>query len=194
MQITYKILCQKHRAKSNYITFRVHILTFSNTNAEELSQYLHAESGLSDKREQIAPGSILFRNELGGTVVTIAANLVPCPNNLTAYWYFNETRKRQTIKILRSFGNAQPNGIIFLGDEPAICLTGTSHNGDKIIVLDNIGMDTIENPEFDGQVPEKLERLGNDGAWLPVEFEKTGNTYRILSPVESFRPAVFRYY
>lgn len=170
-------------------------LTAADKNAEELSRYLHAESGLSDKITRIAPGSIRFKNKLGGTVVTIAADLAPCPDNLTAYWYFNETRKKQIIKILDEFDYKLSNLPVFLGDEPAVCLCGTDHEGKSIIVLDNIGMDTIEHPEFRfGDItPAKLERLADDGTWDSVEINGNSNSCRIMSPVESFRPAIFRY-
>lgn len=169
-------------------------LSGMNANAEELSQYRHSESGLSDSSERIAPGSIRFRNDLGGTVVTVAADLVAGPDNLTCYWYFNETRKRQMLKILAGLGGGQPGGLAFLGDEPAICLCGIDHGGRKVFVLDNIGIDTIEHPEFnfDGGLPASIERLGDDGTWRSVQVGIDGKTIRINSAVETFRPAIFR--
>ncbi len=163
--------------------------------AEELSRYLHADSGLTPANEYLAPGSIRFRNALGGTVVTLAAKLVAEPVHLTQFWYYNETRKRQVTKIVRALaGGRVPGGVFYAGDEPAVCLNGTGRDGSRIVVLDNIGADTIEHPEmvFENGAPKAVERLGDDGVWRPVGFHAEGGEIRLHAPVGSFRPAVFR--
>ncbi|MBQ6924660.1 MAG: hypothetical protein IJQ73_08465 [Kiritimatiellae bacterium] len=163
--------------------------------SEELSRYMHANSGLSPADQYLAPGSLRYRNALGGTVVTVAAKLDPRPDNLTRFWYFNETRKRQMVKIVRSLaGGCVPGGVFYAGDAPTVCLNGVARDGSEVFVLDNIGADTLEHPEmvFERGVPKALERLDDAGAWRSAAFSAESGEVRIDSPVAIFRPAVFR--
>lgn len=170
-------------------------LTARAEGSEELSRYLHADSGLSPANQYLAPGSVRYRNALGGTVVTVAAKLVMYPSNLTRFWYFNETRKRQMIKIVRALaGGRVPGGVFYAGDAPTVCLNGVARDGSEVFVLDNIGADTLERPEmvFERGVPKSIERLDDAGTWQPVAFVVENGEVRLDSPVETFRPAVFR--
>ena len=170
-------------------------LTKRAAGAEELSRYLHASSGLASADEYLAPGSVRFRNARGGTVVTVAAKLVQRPDDLRNFWYFNETRKRQMIKVVRLLaGGRLPGGLLYAGDAPAVCLNGIARDGSRVFVIDGIGADTIERPEmvFEDGVPQSVERLDDAGVWRPVGFRVERGEVRLDSPVESFRPGVFR--
>ncbi len=127
--------------------------------------------------------------------MTVAAKLDPRPDNLTRFWYFNETRKRQMGKIVRSIaGGRVPGGVFYAGDAPAVCLNGVARDGREVFVLDNIGADTLEHPEmvFERGVPKAPERLDDEDAWRPAAFAAENGEVRIDSPVATFRPAVFR--
>ena len=160
------------------------------------SRLFHRASPLSPECEEVGPGSILFRNRLGGCVFTIAASLPKSRPNLTQWYYYNETRKLAVLAAIRELGGAEALSAYYPDDAETIFETGVAADGANVFVFDNLGIDTLENPEVVfAQAPGKVERLGNDGRWQPVEFDDLGDGRCRLkgTRVETLRPAVFRW-
>ena len=158
------------------------------------SRLFHRASPLSPECEEVGPGSILFRNRLGGRVFTIAASLPPTRPNLTQWHYFGETRKRAVLAALAELGGAPE--AYYPDDAETIFETGAAADGSRVFLFDNLGIDTLENPEVVlAAAPGGIERLTGDGRWVPVAFDALGEgRYRLRDTrVETLRPAIFRW-
>lgn len=169
-------------------------LTARAAEAAARSRLFHRASPLSPECEEQGPGSILFRNRLGGRVFTIAASLPPTRPNLTQWHYFSETRKRAVLAALAELGGAPE--AYYPDDAETIFETGVAADGSSVFLFDNLGIDTLENPEVVlAAAPIGIERLTGDGRWVPVAFNALGEGRCRLNgtKVETLRPAIFRW-
>lgn len=163
--------------------------------AEELTRLYNRVSKLADEEPSyLAPGSVWYANRLGGRVVTLAARIPASPFPLTEFGYCNETRKGWLVKILSRLAGGLPGGVAYLGDESVLCEAGRTKRGERLVVLDSLDLDVIENPELAvAAVPSVVERLADDGRWerVGVQVSAAGTTVlkTVLTP---HRPAVFR--
>jgi len=159
--------------------------------AETTSRYDNRPSALSDERTEVAPGSIFFANADGGRIATFASHLVPEQHLGRIDWY-NETRKRALVATLRRLnGGSLPGGVAYAGDAEIVCLSGTAADGRRIVVLDNLNLDDVANPEilFDG-MPDRILRLAEDGTWMPVSVAKTARGFAPVVTLRTYRPEV----
>ena len=142
-----------------------------------------------------APGSVLFTNEKGGKVLTLA---LPLPVQEPSYYnatMLSEDYKAEMIEWLKKLSGRIPGGVCYLGVGPVTCLSGRTTEGENIVVLNAIDLDGDETPELRFEkIPSAVERLQGDGTWEKVGFEKTGEgTVRIHSRVYVQQAAIFRY-
>ena len=162
--------------------------------ARRLSTYLHRVSGVTKDTVELAPGSYLFENELGGRVFAFAAYL---PGHLTLerFFYHNETRKRAVLAALRLLaGGTVPGGVAYPGDAEVLLETGVAADGRRIVVVDNIGIDALERIDLDvAHPPAEIRRLADDGSWRPVVFTRDGNRLVLDTKAETLRPAVLAF-
>ena len=158
------------------------------------SRLFHRASPLSPGFEELGPGSIVFRNQFGGRVFTIAAFLPNTRPDLTQWHYFSETRKRAVLAALVELGGAPE--AFYPDDAETIFETGVAVDGANVFLFDNIGIDTLEDPEVVlAATPGRIERLTGDGRWVPVVFDALGaGRCRLCgTKVETLRPAIFRW-
>lgn len=153
----------------------------------------HLASPLSSAGERLGPGSIIFRNRLGGRVFTLAASLPHARPNITDWHYFNETRKQAIIAALRELGGETALSAYYPDDAETIFETGVAADGAMVLAFDNLGIDTLTNPEVVlRETPKRIERIEANG-WLEVAFEDLGSgRIRLKTTVETLRPVVFR--
>lgn len=143
----------------------------------------------------VAPGSVLYRNSKGGTVLTLAQ---PLPVQTPRYFeatFFSEGYKAQMLEWLGMLTDGVPGGVCYLGVGPVTCMAGSTEKDGDVFVLNALDADTDEAPEFlFGRTPVSVERLQGDGSWKTVAFRKTGeSSWTLDSAVEMHRPAVFRW-
>ena len=141
-----------------------------------------------------APGSVLYRNMRGGSVLTFAQTL---PTQQPAYHaaeFFSERYKAEVVGWLARLGGGLPGGAYYLGVGPVTCEAGTA-DGDKVFVLNMLDVDGDDAPEMMFEsAPNSIERLQGDGTWKSVEFTRLeGGGVKIASPVLPQRPAIFRW-
>ena len=161
---------------------------------QELTRLMNRASSLSEDAVYLAPGSLWHANSLGGHVVTLAASVPKPPLPLTEFGYCNETRKGWLVTTLTRLANGLPGGVAYLGDESVLCEAGRTQRGERVVIVDSLDLDMIENPEFAfADAPSVIERLTDDGRWeaVPVQASDKGTTVleTVLTP---HRPAVFR--
>jgi len=159
----------------------------------EVSKLFNRRSGLSAGSDYLAPGSLYFENELGGRTFVFAASVQVPPVRHVNAALFSETRKDWVIAALRRL-SAQAFDVCYAGDEPVLCETGRSAQGERIFVFDNLDLDPLDDiPVLLCAGRRCVERLQGDGRWKPVSVAETGNGVFVLkSELPPHQPAVFR--
>ena len=140
--------------------------------------------------EKLFPGSTVFKNELGGTVVVFSGTPVCEFNLVEAFAFLTYSRKLQLIDILKKSGNLP---VYFPSDEEVYLKAAKTKDQRLLVALFNIGLDPIENVElvFENEVSQ-ITCLTPDGKEKEVSFTKNGDTYTldidapILTPVILF--------
>lgn len=141
-----------------------------------------------------APGSICFENGKGGRILVLAQKV---PEQMPAYYaatFFSERYKSAMVRWLKLLGGKTPGGVCYQGVGPVTCVSGSTHEGDNIVVLNALDIDGDMEPElqFD-RMPTSIERMQGDGTWKPVGFEKTpSGDCRLDSSILTQRAAIFR--
>ena len=141
-----------------------------------------------------APGSICFKNNIGGKVMVVAQKI---PEQMPEYYdatLFSERYKDAIIRWLKFLGGKIPGSVCYQGVGPVTCMSGTTQDGERIVVLNALDIDGDMEPELQfEQMPQSIERMQGDGSWRTVHFEKTASAgCRMHSPILTQRAAIFR--
>ena len=170
-------------------------LTNSRDGARTLTRLLHRDA-MGGELVFEAPGSLLYENGRGGRILVLAQ---PIPAQATSYFsaqFFSEGYKAQMAAWLKALAGEMPGGVNYLGVGPVTCLSGTTKEGEEIVVLNALDLDGDSEPELSFPcVPTKIERLCGDGGWESVAFESApdGSAVKLHSPVAVQHPAIFRW-
>ena len=166
-------------------------LSDADAKAVPMSRYLNRRSGLSSETTDLGAGSLWFENAAGGRIAIVASHLVD-GQNLWRTDYYNETRKRELVRILTKLGGgAMPGGAFYAGDAEILAVTGRAADGRRILVLDNLGLDDVRRPPLKFGVPVKdLRRLTDGGTWEPVAAESANGLIRPDVTLRTYRPEV----
>jgi hypothetical protein len=108
--------------------------------------------------------------------------------------FFSESYKAAIIRWLILLGGKIPGGVCYQGVGPVTCESGTTRDGERIVVLNALDIDGDMEPElrFD-ETPALIERMQGDGTWKPVRFERTtSGGCKLFSPICTQRAAIFR--
>lgn len=161
-----------------------------------LSELHNRVSGLSSESTKLAPGSVLFRNARGGTVLSLAATIPAGPDyKLWDFGYCNETRKAWLAEQLRKLAGGIPGGVYSAGDTPLLCESGVTKAGERIVILDSLDLDELPEPELVVEkMPAKVQRLADDGTWqdVGVRVGPDGGLLTLKSRLTVQRAAIFR--
>ncbi len=141
--------------------------------AKVKSRLMHRPAALSDRGDEVAPGSVFFANKLGGRVFTFAAKL-PDHMGLDVFDTYNERRKRQFIEAFRLVLDA--DFTYYPGDAEVLFRDGVTDDGERILAFLSTTLDPIDEISLHmPDVPQRADRLMPDGTWAPVAFHADGN-------------------
>jgi len=141
-----------------------------------------------DHHEKLFPGSVIFKNELGGTVVTFCGTPNVDYTITTAFSFLNYSRKLQLTEILRKTGNLP---VYYPEDEEVYFKAAKMQDGGLFCALFNIGLDPIDNVELCFEKPvTKLEKLMPDGSRKSVDFEIKDGRYITNEPAYTLTPLI----
>jgi|LSQX01.2.fsa_nt_gb hypothetical protein len=146
-------------------------------NAKVISNLYHQAYRYDHNKTVLAPGAIKITHENGAKIVTIA-NFHGKPDGLNSFSIFNETRKRQLVNILNDF---QALPIYYPGDAEILFKAAILQNNEKIAVILNIGLDTLEQIELKGPWTKNAspQILDLNGAWTNVDSTQDGDQITI---------------
>ena len=119
------------------------------------------------------------------------------PEQMPEYYdatLFSERYKDAMIRWLKFLGGMIPGGVCYQGVGPVTCMSGTTQDGERIVVLNALDIDGDMEPELQfEQMPQSIERMQGDGTWQAVRFEKSASGgCRLHSPILTQRAAIFR--
>ena len=121
--------------------------------------------------EKLFPAVTVYKNELGGTVITFSGTPVSEFNLVEAFSFLTYSRKKQLIKLLEKTGNLP---IYFPGDEEVYLRVAECESGEYLAAVFNIGLDPIEDLSLNCQfTPKDVSILTPKGEKekIPFTFE-----------------------
>ena len=138
--------------------------------------------------DYLFPGVTVFKNELGGTVITFAGTPVAEFNLVEAFSFLTYSRKQQLIGLLTDMGELP---VYYPGDEDVYLKVADMPNGDTFVALFNISLDVIENIKLvcDFKAIEFLMLLP-DGNTKKVDFTCENNIYTLEIDAKTLDPVV----
>lgn len=138
--------------------------------------------------ETLFPGSVLYKNSLGGTIVTFSGTPRTNFTISEAFSFLNETRKEQFIDIFKKTGELF---VYFPGDEEVYLRAGFLPDGKIICAVFNLGFDPIEKLSLSISTPfSKIEKLTPDGALQEISFTKNEENFILDTPCNTLDPVI----
>jgi len=152
------------------------------------STVYHLHNGT--ERIPVAPGTTVYKNKLGGTVICFAGT----PNtrflHSEAFSFLCESRKEQIVRLLREAGHLP---LYYAGDEEVFCKSGLLPGGDRFCSLINIGLDPIDEIVLDTETPvTEAEILTEAGEWESASLRKEDGRTVIERPMFTLEPVILR--
>jgi len=134
------------------------------------------------------PGSVLYKNSLGGTVITFSGSAKANFVYTEAFSFLNESRKAQFIRLLKETGNLP----VYYPDDAEVYLKAAdAPNGETFVAFFNIGFDPIENITLVSEKPvSKIEKLTPDGERENVEFKSHDGVLELDEPAYTLNPVI----
>ncbi len=138
---------------------------------EEMSYVYHMHDGKT--RLPLFPGSLKYKNELGGTTVVFCGRPKAELIHTEGFSFLNESRKLQLISILSDAGCLP---VYYPEDAEMYLRAGKTADGTRIVVAFNLGFDQLEELPLVFAASEKpinkVERLMPDGSRAVCSFRE----------------------
>ena len=136
--------------------------------------------------EEAAPGTVLWRNALGGTVVTCAYH-----TDMTSLHRFSEARKAYFVKLLdRLVGRPLP--YVCGNDQDVLILARARKGGGSIVLAVNLNSEPINAFRLRAPDATAVSVLGPDGSWRAVPFTRAGDWLSISTELAFYQAKAFR--
>lgn len=129
--------------------------------SERLSDFIYRPyAGVKDF-ETVSPASVLYRNRLGGTVVTVAYH-----DGLYGLHRYSEARKSWLLNIVDRL-SLEPFAFC-LNDQDVLVFERRKPDGTRLVLATNLNSEPIRNLRL--RLPEgsQIERMMPDGSWKDV--------------------------
>ncbi len=138
--------------------------------------------------ENLFPGTTIFKNELGGTVVTFCGTPKAQFNLHEAFAFLTYSRKQQLIKILEASGEMPA---YYPGDEDVYFRTADMPDGKLFCAVFNLSMDFIDELSLVVyRDVQKVSRLMPDGSFAEIPFTKNDNEITLDTCANPLNPVI----
>ena len=150
------------------------------------SQVYHSCDGKN--KEYLFPGSTVYKNALGGTVVTFSGTPVAEYNYTDGFGFLQYARKLQLINLLKETGNLP---VYYPGDAEVYLRAGIMPDGSLFTVVFDISFDPLEELELvvDREV-KQVQTLCADGTYGECAFGQKDDKIIIDIEVQTLLPVV----
>lgn len=138
--------------------------------------------------EELFPGSVIYKNSLGGTVFTFCGTPRANYNITEAFSFLTYSRKLQLIAMLKQTGELPS---YYPGDAEMYFRAADMPDGGLLCAAFNIGLDPIENLElvFDRDIT-LIEKVMPDGSRKEISFSREGEKYVLDTACNTLDPIV----
>ena len=142
----------------------------------------------SENYTPLFPGTTVYKNSLGGTVIVFSGTPVTEMNYSDAFSFLNYSRKQQFIKLLTQSGNLP---VYYEGTEEMYMKSGRLSNGDTLCAFINIGYDPVYeiNVVCDRKVTE-VKILDKTGELKPCNFRIQDKKLIVEKSIYTLDPVV----
>lgn len=137
-------------------------------------------------------GNLLTSNNLA----IIKHDVVPYPQHYAQMWMLSEPGKDEILSALRRLnGGDMPGGAFYPEDGSFMLATAVGPDGDRLVYLDNLDLDTVEDLKLVLDDLPKNAEVFDDGVWRPVGLQVlNGNGLcRLGIKCETHRPQLIRF-
>ena len=136
--------------------------------------------------EEAAPGTVLWRNALGGTVITCTYH-----TDMTPLHRFSEARKAYCVKLLDRLAG-RPLPYVCGNDQDVLVLARARKGGGSIVLAANLNSEPIDVLRLRAPDATAVSVLGPDGTWCAVPFTRDGEWFSISTNLAFYQAKVFR--
>jgi len=155
--------------------------------ARTLSSMVWRESMYVKAFERVSPSTVLYRNRLGGTVVTTAYN----PDMHTAY-SCTEARQRFLYEILDAL-EGRPFDNVCANTQNVLTLVRRTKDGADLVLVQNLNYDGEKTVLLRrGERPASIEVLGDRGDWQKADFSWQDGLATVRIDLPFYETRVFR--
>jgi len=136
------------------------------------------------------PGSTVYRNALGGTVIVFAGSPQARFHYTEAFSFLNESRKEQLVALLKESG-ALP--VYVAGDDEIYMKAAYMQDGSLFCAIFNTGFDPMEEIILcTERQAVTVERMNCDGLWQKCDFVQEGDLLTVQSPAYTLQPVALK--
>ena len=136
--------------------------------------------------EPVAPGTLFYRNELGGYVCTSAFH------QDVGYALFHEARNNWYIDIFDKLnGGMLP--VLCTEQQEIMSMTREYDDGSQLLYITNLNFDELDSVKLRfARVPAAILRLTPEGTWEKTPFTAAGNDVTLQWYMGCYDVAVFK--
>ena len=129
----------------------------------------------------VAPGSTIFKNELGGTVAVTVFR-----PDLPYYKTMRPQRRRWLKMILEKVNGGTLEMSVENADQQMIVRHGTCQDGSELVAIQNLNIDPTAELQLSlaQREPKEVKRLTAGGTWEAIPFSVNGEKSLLTLPVQ----------
>jgi hypothetical protein len=137
--------------------------------------------------EEAAPGTVLFKNALGGTVVTCAYH-----GGMYGLHQFSEGRKKFVVSLIdRLMG--EPVKYVCGNDQDVLVMAREGKDGRGVVLAVNLNSEPIETLRFRAPGAASAEVMSPGGVWRSVRTNVSGEWLELDETLGFYEAKAFRF-
>jgi len=150
------------------------------------SMIYHTVDG--ENYEELFPGTTVYKNKLGGTVIVFSGTPVAPMDYLNGFSFLTYSRKQSLIKMLKETGNLP---IYYDGHEEMYVKSGKMPNGERLLAFINIGFDPVEEIVLGTELPiKKASWLTPDGKLKKAKVRRENGKVIVKKGINTLDPVI----
>lgn len=161
--------------------------TLLDDKAEVLTKLYYLPFNGSPDLEEVAPATVFYRNELGGTVCCTAFH------QQIDFFHINELRKKWYMEILDRL-NGKKLPLVCLAEQDITVLTRKSSDGSMLVLACNLNFDDLTELSFRcDPMPQTIQQLMPDGQWKICDFRQDADTVSLPVQLSCYDLVVLKF-
>ncbi len=142
----------------------------------------------TNPREDLFPGTTVYKNPIGGTTVTFCGNTKAQFNHLEAFSFLCEGRKQQLINLMKRYVDLP---VYYDSDEEMLMKAAYTPDEELFCALINQGFDPVEEIRLVCDKPvSRVQQLRPDGSRADVDFRVEDGVLVVGAPAYTLDPVV----